>query len=361
MPLHPIFYIYPLNKWISFHFIAEEHVRELRKYFNVTKVDEKALTVVMPIARLTAEATFLLQPYFYPIQVYERKLLDKIGKPERLIGVDVADSDHITEYAVHLTEYATAMIVPSNFSRNSYINSGVKTPVYVVPHGVPDDYFNPTPSKPNTFKQLYDYKIKNNVKLIQTWCLHSEYRKGLDLAYEIFSQLVKERKDVALVDRASFNINVFDSPIDYKNPQPKFTLTSSWLTDEQIKELMDICDIYLLTSRGGGFEHPPLLALARGEPAIGAKGGAWEDYLPDWALIPSHKSGQVLANNPIHDGYGVEIEVEKAVSALHEILNNLDEYRARVKYYLDTYVKEKFTWTKIGEKLKDIVLKHLTA
>jgi hypothetical protein len=359
MPLHPIFYVYPLNKWVSFHFIAEHHVAELRKYFHVEKVDEKALTVVMPIAQLSAQSLFFLHPYFYPIQVYEKKLLEKIGKPERLIGVDVADSDHITTYAVKLTEYATAMIVPSNFSKRAYEKSGVKVPVYTVPHGVTEDYINQPPSNPTTFKPLYDYKIKNNKKLIQTWMLHSSYRKGEDLAYQIFNKLLTERNDVALVVRKPFSIDVYNTQIQPSNPKPAFSISASWLTDGQIKELNDICDTFLLTSRGGGFEHPPLLALARGEPVIGAKGGAWEDYLPDWALIPSHKSGQVLANNPIHDGYGVEIQVDKAVGKLHEILNNLDEYKARAKNYVDTCVKEKLTWSKIGLMLKDIVIKHL--
>jgi hypothetical protein len=359
MLLHPIFYIYPLSKWVSFHYIAEHHVQELRKYFHVEKVDEKALPIVMLIAQLSAKTLFFLHPYFYPIEVYEKKLIAKIGKPERLIGVDVADSDHITEHAVRLTEYATAMIVPSNFSKRAYERSGVKVPVYAIPHGVTEDYINQPPSNPHTFKLLNNYKKEKKKKLIQTWMLHSSYRKGEDLAYIIFNNLIAERNDIALVVRRPFSIDIYDTQIQPANPKPAFSISASWLTDQQIKELNDICDIYLLTSRGGGFEHPPLLALARGEPVIGAKGGAWEDYLPEWSLVPSHRSGQVLPNNPIHNGYGVEIEIEHAVNKLHEILNNLNDYKSRVQRYITTHVKEKLTWSKIGLKLKDIVLKHL--
>jgi len=359
MPLNPIFYVYPLNKWVSFHFIAERHVAELRKYFYVTKVDEKALITVMPIAQIATKALFFLHPYFYPISVYEKKLLAKIGKPERLIGVDVADSDSITEYAVKLTEYATAMIVPSNFAKKSYVNSGVKVPVHVVPHGVPDDYLSLPPSKPNTFKPLHNYKTKNNKLLIQTWMLHSSYRKGEDLAYQIFNKLIAERRDVALIVRRPLSIEVYNSEIQFTNPKPHFALSISWLEDEQIKELMDTCDIYLLTSRGGGFEHPPLLALARGEIVIGAEGGAWEDYLPSWALIPSTRSDIVLKDNPIHNGYGVEINVEKAVDELHNIIDNLSQYKDKVKEHVATHVSENLTWSKIGLKLKDIVLNYL--
>jgi glycosyltransferase involved in cell wall biosynthesis len=359
MPINTILYIYPLNKWVSFNIIAEHHIRELRKYFHVVNIDEKALTVIITVAQTSSKSIFILHPYFYPIQVYEKKLIAKIGKIERLIGVDVADSDHMSQQAVKLTEYATAMIVPSNFSKMAYENSGVKIPVHVVPHGVSEEDINQPPNKPTIFKPLSDYKIKSNRKLIQTWILHSSYRKGEDLAYQIFNELINERDDVSLIVRRPLSIDIYEEQIQPSNLKPTYSIPSSWLTDKQIRELNDICDIYLLTSRGGGFEHPPLLALARGEIVIGAKGGAWEDYLPDWALIPSRKSEQILPNNPIHDGYGVEIEVEKAVNTLNEILNNMNEYKYKVKQYIHTCVKEKFTWTKIGEKLRDIVKEHL--
>jgi glycosyltransferase involved in cell wall biosynthesis len=359
MLAHSIFYIYPLSKWVSFRIIAENHVRELRRYFNVQVFDEKTVMVVMPVARLSSKTVFFIQPFFYPMQVYERRLIARIGKPERLIGVDVADSDHITQEAVRLTGYATAMIVPSSFSRNAYVNSGVRVPVYVVPHGVPDIFLDPSPSKPRSFGTLLDYKSRTGRRLIQIWLLHSSYRKGEDIAYETFNRLIAERDDVALVVRRPMSIEVYDTEVRQESLKPSFTLTASWLTDSEIRELMDVCDVYLLASRGGGFEHPPLLALSRLEPVVAARGGAWEDYLPAWSLVPSHRSEQVLSNNPIHDGYGVEMEVEPAVTKLHEILDNLDDYRARVEDHVSTCVKEKFIWSKIGLQLKDIVTKHL--
>jgi glycosyltransferase involved in cell wall biosynthesis len=358
MAVYTVVYIYQTNKWVSFRFIAEQHIIQLRKYFHVEKVDEKALLVVMPIAQLASKCIFFLHPYFYPIETFEKKLLAKIGKPERLIGVDVADSNHITEHAVKLTEYAVAMVVPSNFSKKAYEGSGVKVPVYVVPHGVESYWIDSPPSKPDVFRELYNYKMKNNVKLMQLWVLHSDYRKGLDLAYKIFNMLIKERKDVALVVRRATNTCVIDTPIENDKPNPKTIISSSFLTNERIKELMDVCDIFLLTSRGGGFEHPALQALSRGEITIGAKGGAWEDYLPNWALVQSNKSDIIFKGNPIHDGYGVEMEVDKAVTLLHTILNNLDDYKAKVRDYINTCVRERFTWDKIGFLLRDIVIRY---
>jgi hypothetical protein len=107
-----VYYIYPTTKWVSFNIIAQEHIKQLEKQFYVHKVDETAIATILPIASMATRSVIFIHPYFYPIQVYEKKLFSRIGRIGTLIGVDVADTDHITETAVRLTEYATAMIVP---------------------------------------------------------------------------------------------------------------------------------------------------------------------------------------------------------------------------------------------------------
>jgi hypothetical protein len=77
MRLRPVYYIYPLNKWVSFRSIAEAHVRELRKYFYVQVYDEEAATIVIPIALCTSGPLFILHPYFYPMSRYEARLKAK--------------------------------------------------------------------------------------------------------------------------------------------------------------------------------------------------------------------------------------------------------------------------------------------
>jgi len=343
-----------MSKWISFRIIAENHIRQLRRWFRVEVVDEGAALSVLPIASALPESVIFMHPFFYPMQTYGKKIIAKFGSIKRLVGVDVADSDSITEYAVSVANLASAIIVPSSFSRNAYVKSGVKVPVYVVPHGVDEEWFT-TRVSVNFFKPLLDFKAKHNLKLIQTWLLHSSYRKGEDIVYKVFNELVKERKDAALVVKRPLTLDVYVDGVDEAQPKPTYSLPASWLSDDQIRELMDVCDIFLLGSRGGGFEHPPLLALARGEVALGAKGGAWEDYLPDWALVSSHASDIVLKDNPIHNGRGVEMDVDACASKLHTILDNLDEYRARVRQHVYTVVRERFTWGRIGEQLRDIV------
>jgi glycosyltransferase involved in cell wall biosynthesis len=359
MQIGQIYYVYPINKWVSFKFIAEQHVRELRKQFNVVTVDEKAFPTIVLTATVSADPLFFLHPFFYPFEVYKKKVFDRTHIRARIIAVDVSDSDRISEYAVNALNYAEAIIVPSNFSRNALISSSVEKPIYVVPHGCTKEFLTSPKSQPKRFAELHKYKEKRNKKLIQCWLLHSGYRKGEDLLYAIFNELVNERDDVALVVRRPLSIDVYESEIDTKTIKPTFSISVSYLDDREIIELMDICDIYLLTSRGGGFEHPTLQALARKEIAFGAKGGAWEDFLPEFCLIPSVKSGPVLSDNPIHIGCGVEMLTDKAVDILHQVLDNFEYWKSRIEQYVQSVIVPNYSWEAIGKRLIEITKMHL--
>ncbi|HDO19421.1 MAG TPA: hypothetical protein ENG74_01710, partial [Thermoplasmatales archaeon] len=95
-------------------------------------------------------------------------------------------------------------------------------------------------------------------------------------------------------------------------------------------------------------------ALARGEIVIAPKGGSWEEYMPEWGLIDSKPCPYVLKDSPIHVGKGMQIDVEKAVDVACDVLDNLDEYKARVQEYRKV-LEERFTWEKVAEKLAIIL------
>jgi len=354
-----IWYVYPMFKHVSFNIISEKHCDLLSQYFRVDRIDELAF----PFIQIITHPLILMQPYFYPLQKFESKIARNLRKIHGTIGVDVADGDHITKYAVKLTNYATAMIVPSKFSKRAYVNSGVKRPVHVVPHGIEREWIETEKQKPATFHHLAKLKETRNLKLILSWILHSPRRKGLDLLLQYYQALIKEYNDILLVVKTAQGVGYFPETVEWRGGQLEYHMDGKvlikWLNEREKIELFDLCDLYFLSSRGGAFEHPPLEALTRGEIVLGAKGGAWEDFLPDWALIPSRKSGQVLPNNPIHNGCGVELLVDKAIDKTIEIFNNLDEYRARVREHITHVIKEKFLWEKIGLQLKNVVQKYL--
>lgn len=349
--LKPLIYVYPMFKEVSFRFIGDKHVSQLRRYVNVRAYDESALPTILPIAKLLYVSPIVLHPFFFQM-MHHGRLADSSLK---LIGVDVADTNRLTSKAVEIAEKAVALIVPSTFAQKAYVSSGVRVPVHVVPHGVDESWITAPKRRASTFSELEKVKGKG-VKVVQSWILHSEHRKGEDILVEVWNRLAGERSDVALVVRKQSGLHVYRTKIAEKSKPAVIPI--GWLSEQQKMELMDLCDVYLLTSRGGGFEHPPLEALARGEVVIGAEGGAWQDFLPDWLLVKSHESGQIFVGNPIHCGTGVEMDVEAAVDKLHSVLDDLEEHRRKVAEHVETRIRERFTWDRIGRQLAGLIMKY---
>jgi len=361
-PIHRlsrVWYFYPIYQRVSFREIAEKHCQQLKKYYRLTTVDLNAFSIVHFLAR----PLVLIQPYFYPFQTSERKLIWQIPRTRGIIGFDVADSDHLSQYAVKLTRHATALIVPSNHAKSTYVKSGVKKPVYILPHGVDLEYILTPKQNPSTFKPLAEKKQRENLIALQCWIPHSPFRKGFDILINLYKLLTKEHKNLMLIIKTSEAVGYIPPSINYRGGAiehyMEWRLNKKWITEQEKMELHDLCDIYLLTSRGGGFEHPALEALARGNITLGAKGGSWEEFLPDWALVPSKTSPPPLEGNPIHNGKGVELILEKALEKTLNILNNLNEYKAKVQEHITHVIKQNFTWEQIGKQLIDIVSKYL--
>lgn len=353
-----VWYITPIWKKVSWNEIAYNHVKHLKKYLNITLLDEEAF----PNLTIFSNPLIILHPYFYPLQKWEKRIKRNLIKLRGLIGIDVADSDHLTNYAVRLTNYSKAIIVPSQKAKETYQRSGVTRDVYVVPHGVSTEWITTKPNEDPLLSQIAKLKETKNLKMILSFCIHSGYRKGIDLIAKIFAEVHKEIPNTALVLRDCYGIDVWTNPPTLRMLEVRagasLTITKNWFSQNQKMLLFDLADVFLLGSRGGGFEHPALEAIARGIPTIGAEGGAWEDYMPKWMLVPSHKSQQVLAGNPIHDGCGVEMEIHKAVEKTIEFLTD-KEYKQKTKDYVKNVIEKNFTWEKIALKLKNIITRYL--
>jgi hypothetical protein len=62
---------------------------------------------------------------------------------------------------------------------------------------------------------------------------------------------------------------------------------------------------------------------------------------------------------PIRTGTGVEMDAERAADRLHTILDNMDDYRARAAEYAAGRIREEFTWSRVGQTLKEIAGRYI--
>lgn len=345
-----ILYFYPMWHKVSFTLIAQQHVRQLKKYFNVVEIDELAYRK----RDLFGKYIIVLHPYFFMASRDPKWTLHIVEQGRTLIGFDVADTDMLGQKAVHLANIATSIIVPSHFSKEVFEKSGVKIPIFVVPHGLESIYYEEKiVPKSNIVLKLREYKKKHNYIYILYILIHSGFRKGAPWVYKVVKEITKMYPNVKLVIKFGA-LAGHDFELLSKLTNLYF---SSYLSNEDMVALYDTCDIYLLFSIGGGFEHCGLQALARNEVVLASNKGSWTEYLPDFCLIPHGNKVKVFTDtdpiNSIHCGYGYPVDIDKAIEKLKDVIENLDDYKARVKEYWNK-VKHRFCWDFIGEMLRNI-------
>lgn len=339
-----LYYIYPTKKNVSFSIVARHHLRYLKRLTPVYEIDEEEI----PRRFFVMRPVVFVHPYFYPAEKFEDYMSKLATQSKALIGIDVADSDALSKDAVfRWGRFASAFVVPSNFSRLAYINSGFKQPVFVVPHGLEPEWYVSPPLR--RFEELWKLK-EQGYKLFLFFLMHSDYRKGWDLVQEFWKKL--GRRDAKLVLKCGL---CNDSHVKWAEETGNIYL-GQWFSEEELMGLYDAADIYLLFSRGGGFEINGLEALVRGNVVIASAGGSWEEYLPPWSLVQPRARPIVMPGNHIHVGRGVEIDVDKAVDLAHTVLENLEEYKAKVREYVAKHVAPYYTWEHAAKQLYEIYL-----
>jgi len=342
-----IWYVYPTHHTVSFTFIAKAHIALLKRKYTVQEVPERSFVNLKPYTR----PIVFIHPLFYATLNRYAQYLEVRGRYKACIGVEVADSDRISPKAAHLANTTDAMIVPSQWARRAFLRSGVNVPVYVVPHGLRPIFRGARlpPTNP-LLKKALELKRRRKLIYIAFFVWHSPYRKGYDLVIKVMREIQKTHPNAYLL--------VWEGAFHGRLSQIARTLKGhfvlGWVSTRTLVEILDMSDIYLLFSRGGGFECAGLEALARGCIVLAPDKGAWTEYLPQESLVKTARMVPVFSNNPVHVGFGAELSPVHAVNKLHEILDNLPEWKAKYSRYARE-VREKWAWPKMAPKLYTVV------
>lgn len=341
-----LWYGYHVYFQCSFNYVAQQHIKNLRKLgFRVIEFDVDLL----PTFFFQTYPIVLVHPLFHNLYLYnypDKQKFDALKKRvNSIIGFDVADSTKISQLAVDFANEHDLIILPSEWAKRVYASSGVTTKMRVIPHGVDDLFLTVTNYKSSVlFPHIIQLKEEGRIILLSI-IRHSSYRKGYDLIVDFFKKFKKDYNNSTLLLLSSLRPEGFSEPdvINIANGVSTLDLIS----------IYDIADLYLMFSRGGGFEIPALESISRRVPVLAAKGGAWEEFLPDFCLVDSHTCDYVLKDNIVHIGQGVEISIDKAIDRAHEILSNKDDYRAVLDEYVNSVVAKHYTWEVIAKKIAE--------
>jgi len=338
-----ISYLYPIKKRVSFNIVAKKHIELLRD--QGVEVHEGECH---PIKEEDVGDITIVHPIFYSLlgKPYNTRILLK--KARKLIGFDVADTDHISPLSAYVASLLDLVIVPSSFSKKIFVESGVSTNVEILPHGVSDVFFREErePKDPDV-KKLQE---KRGIKIL-FFLWHSGFRKGADVLAEAWASLMKKRRDCYLVIKIA---GLFDPTLQFFQILPNVIIFNKWLNEDDLVDLYDICDVVVVPSRGGGFELNALESLARGRITIVSSWGAFNDYAHRCLRIRSRGKVYLFKNDflasVIHDGKGVNPDPKHLEMILERVIDNIETYRhffEKMKYK----IRQEYNWKKIGRRL----------
>ena len=262
---------------------------------------------------------------------------------------------------LEIFEKAHEIWTPSNYSRQSFIDSGLDfNKVQVIPNGIDPVIFSPDGLK-------VDLNTTKRFKLLYVG--GTIYRKGIDILLDSYIETFRRENDICLVIKdmggdsfykgqtAKARVNELQADPD----MPEIIYIDQSISEIEMASLYRTCDLFVSPYRGEGFSLPTLEAMACGLPVVVTDGGATDDFVDDncgWKIPAESKSiGDTLDGNEMT---GEAFLLEPIKEELSYILNNLFTEPAELKakgLYASYKARSKWTWKKATSKL----LKRLDA
>ena len=227
-------------------------------------------------------------------------------------------------------------LTTSTFFKDVMINSGVRTPIHVLPNSVNLDYFKKEGDK----LHIPGLKGLNFISIF-----HFGERKAPEVLIKAFCNAFSKDDDVSLtlhalsmkhiLEQKNTNIGDWITSIAGNSPnRPTILVTSNYLDDKLVPNFLRNYDVFVLPTRGEGFGLPFIEAGALGIPSICTGYSGQLDYVNDengW-LIDYDLKDIPLQYLPYFQNYIGGKWAEPKVAHLIEIFREVYNKREQIKY-----------------------------
>ncbi len=238
--------------------------------------------------------------------------------------------------------------VPSSFNVETFRNSGVNVPIYVMPLGIDPDFFN--------------LKIKSYKK-------HSKYtflsvfewgeRKAPEVLLRAYTAAFSKSDDVVLVCKVfnndgSINVNEQIRKLQLPSDGPEIIFLYNYnIPDYQMSTLYRSADCFVLPTRGEGWGMPILEAMACGLPTIATGWSSQTDFFntDNGYLIDVKRFIDAKAKCPYYEGFQwADPDEDHLIELFRYVYEHQEEARIKGMRAAEE-VKERWTWEQAAKKM----------
>lgn len=199
-----------------------------------------------------------------------------------------------------------AICVPSKHNKKALRNSGVKVPIFIVPHGVNAKVFHPANKK----MPLREAKGK----FIFVSVFGFQHRKNPEALLRAYWEEFSSKDNVLLVIKtngyASYEnekwikraIMKYKKRLGIRKKTAPIVIKAHRLNDRQLKGIYTLGNAFVLPTRGEGVGLPFLESLASGVPVIATRWGGQMDFLTsnNSFLVPYQLKNPSVSMNSKH-------------------------------------------------------------
>jgi glycosyltransferase involved in cell wall biosynthesis len=256
----------------------------------------------------------------------------------RRVAVTMFESSRLPSGWTERLNTLDAIVVPSRFCEDVFLNCGVTTPIHVIPLGIGEAYkpAGRATDRPFTFLAFLDRGLrKGGLVALQAF----QMAFGDDPAYRL---ILKSRR----------------SKVNAEITNPNITLIQRDMTEQELYELYLECDCLVNPNRGEGFGLLPLEFAATGGIALATDWGGTGDYIrrigvplpyrlvkADWR---GHKTlgGQELGN-------WAEVSPDEVAEVMRRVADNrsMHSFIARLSAPV---VREQYDWRTFAERVYEV-------
>lgn len=264
------------------------------------------------------------------------------------------ETDHLDKYNVDIVNTYDFVIVPSQFSKDTFIKSGVTKPIYIVQHGVAEEDW---PYTPRTKTPIFTFGLYGQLSP----------RKGADIAVDAFKKAfpIAQYPNVRLCIKTSYNMGF------WKTDDPRIQSLHTMLSRKSLLELINSWNCLIFPTRGEGFGLPPIEAMANGLPVICTNFSGVTEYLNDKTGYPIKKvdlvkswgydrrdgQGNITPEGQDYGNFG-QADIDETAQIMKHVYDNYDEALKKAEYAAK-YVRKDFNWDNMAKKMLECVNNYL--